>query len=575
MESWGYLEMIETFSNKEIKKDSKIAYFSMEIGIDSRIPTYSGGLGVLAGDTLKSFADLKVPVVGITLLYKKGYYYQKLDERGNQIELPVQWTPSDFLELLPEKINVKIENRDVIVQAWQYNLESVDGRNTTVPILFLDTDISENSNYDRSLTDKLYGGDEKYRLAQEIILGIGGVHILRKLGYNSIKKYHMNEGHASLLVLELLRELKKQEDSSLDFDAVRDMCVFTTHTPVPAGHDKFSYDLVKNVLGEFLPIDVLKMLAGEKNFNMTLLALNSSKYINGVAKKHGEVSREMFPNYSIDSITNGIHSYSWASGSFRKLYDKYIPGWTKDPFTLRYTISIPKTEIWNVHLEAKKNLIDYVNKETNAGMDYETFTIGFARRASTYKRADLLFFDNHRLVNISKIGKIQIIFAGKAHPKDIPGKEIIKKIFSHIHNLKTDIKIAYLEDYNIELGKMITSGVDLWLNTPLKPREASGTSGMKASLNGVPNFSVLDGWWIEGCIEGITGWSIGTKLAEENSDKKDAEDLYAKLENIIIPMFYKYREQWLNIMQYSIAFNASFFNTHRMVHQYVLNAYLD
>jgi len=575
MESWGYLEMIETFSNKEIKKDSKIAYFSMEIGIDSRIPTYSGGLGVLAGDTLKSCADLKVPVVGITLLYKKGYYYQKLDERGNQIELPVQWTPSDFLELLPEKINVKIENRDVIVQAWQYNLESVDGRNTTVPILFLDTDISENSNYDRSLTDKLYGGDEKYRLAQEIILGIGGVHILRKLGYNSIKKYHMNEGHASLLVLELLRELKKQEDSSLDFDAVRDMCVFTTHTPVPAGHDKFSYDLVKNVLGEFLPIDVLKMLAGEKNFNMTLLALNSSKYINGVAKKHGEVSREMFPNYSIDSITNGIHSYSWASESFRKLYDKYIPGWTKDPFTLRYTISIPKTEIWNVHLEAKKNLIDYVNKETNAGMDYETFTIGFARRASTYKRADLLFFDNHRLVNISKIGKIQIIFAGKAHPKDIPGKEIIKKIFSHIHNLKTDIKIAYLEDYNIELGKMITSGVDLWLNTPLKPREASGTSGMKASLNGVPNFSVLDGWWIEGCIEGITGWSIGTKLAEENSDKKDAEDLYAKLENIIIPMFYKYREQWLNIMQYSIAFNASFFNTHRMVHQYVLNAYLD
>ena len=555
-------------------KDKKIAYFSMEIGFDTRIPTYSGGLGVLAGDTLKSCADLKVPVVGLTLLYKKGYYYQKLDERGHQTELPAQWTPSDFLELLQEKINVKIEGRNVTVQAWQYNLKSVDGNNT-VPILFLDTDISENSNYDRSITDELYGGDEKYRLAQEIVLGIGGVRILHKLGYTDIKKYHMNEGHSSLLVLELLRDNKRSEEQVFDFDKVRNLCVFTTHTPVPAGHDKFSYDLVKNVLGEFLPIDVLKMLAGEENFNMTLLALNSSKYINGVAKKHGEVSREMFPNYSIDSITNGIHSYSWASESFKRLYDKHIPGWAKDPFTLRYTISIPKTEIWNAHLESKRKLIDYVNKETNTGMDYETFTIGFARRASTYKRADLLFFDTPSLINISKVGKIQIIFAGKAHPKDIPGKEIIKKIFSHMHNLKADIKIAYLENYNIELGRMITSGVDLWLNTPLRPKEASGTSGMKASLNGVPNFSILDGWWIEGCIEGITGWSIGTKSAEENSDIKDAEDLYIKLQNIIIPMFYKDREQWLNIMQYSIAFNASFFNTHRMVHQYVLNAYLD
>jgi len=309
---------------------------------------------------------------------------------------------------------------------------------------------------------------------------------------------------------------------------------------------------------------------------MTLLALNLSEYINGVAKKHGEISREMFPGYPIDSITNGVHPYTWASESFRKLYNKHIPGWTKDPFTLRHIISIPETEMWNAHMEAKKKLIDYINKESNAGMDYETFTIGFARRASTYKRAGLLFFDVARLIDISrKTGKIQIVFAGKAHPKDIPGKELIKRIFEYIHKIKNDIKIVYLENYDMELGKMVTSGVNLWLNTPLRPKEASGTSGMKASLNGVPSFSILDGWWIEGCIEGVTGWSIGGKSIEENSIEKDAQDLYKKLENIIIPMFYRDREQWLNIMRYCVAFNASFFNTHRMVHEYVLNAYLE
>ncbi|MFH2069698.1 MAG: alpha-glucan family phosphorylase [Elusimicrobiota bacterium] len=560
---------------KEIKKDKSIAYFSMEIGIDSRIPTYSGGLGVLAGDTLRSFADLKVPVIAVTLLHRKGYFYQKLDATGNQMELPVQWTPSDFLELLPVKITVEIENRKITVQAWRYNLKSVD-ENYFIPILFLDTDIPANTDYDRTLTNYLYGGDEKYRLAQEIVLGIGGVRMLRKLSYTDIKKYHMNEGHASLLVLELLRNNKRIEGHMFNFDEVRNLCVFTTHTPVPAGHDKFSYDLVRNVLGEFIPLDVLKTLAGEENLNMTLLALNLSQYINGVAKKHGKISREMFPDYPIDSITNGVHPYSWASESFRKLYNKYIPGWTKDPFTLRYIVGIPKTEIWDAHTGAKKKLIDYINKESNTGMDYETFTIGFARRSSTYKRAGLLFFDIDKLIDISKkAGKIQIVFAGKAHPKDMPGKGIIKGIFEYIRKIKNDIKMVYLENYDMELGKMITSGVDLWLNTPLRPKEASGTSGMKASLNGVPNFSILDGWWIEGCIEGVTGWSIGGKLIEEYSDEKDARDLYNKLENIIIPMFYKERERWLNIMQYSIAFNASFFNTHRMVHEYVLNAYLD
>ena len=305
--------------------ERRIAYFSMEIGLDSRIPTYSGGLGILAGDTLRSFADLKVPVVAVTLLHGKGYFYQKLDATGSQTELPIQWTPSDFLELLPDKITVEIENRTVTVQAWQYNLKSVD-ENYFVPILFLDTDIPANTDYDRTLTDYLYGGDDKYRLAQEVVLGLGGVRMFRKLGYTDIKKYHMNEGHASLLILELLRENKRNEERMFNFDVVRNLCVFTTHTPVPAGHDKFSYDLVRNTLGDFFPLDVLKTLGGEENFNMTLLALNLSEYINGVAKKHGEISREMFPGYPIDSITNGVHPYTWASESFRKLYNKHIPG---------------------------------------------------------------------------------------------------------------------------------------------------------------------------------------------------------------------------------------------------------
>lgn len=553
------------------EKERSIAYFSMEIAIDSRIPTYSGGLGILAGDTLRSCADLKVPVVGVTLLFEKGYFYQELDGQGNQFESPVFWNPDDFLKSLSEKVEVQMEGRSVGVKAWQFDISGVTGY--SVPVIFLDTNLKENSDFDRGLTSYLYGGDEKYRLAQEMILGIGGVRLLRKLGYTEIKKYHMNEGHASLLALELLRERKENEDAMWDFEGVRKACVFTTHTPVSAGHDRFSYDLVKNVLGEYLPLEIVKMLGGNNSLNMTLLALNLSHYVNGVAKKHGEVSREMFPGYSIDSITNGVHSYTWASDSFKRLYDKYIPGWAADAFTLRYSLGIPKREIWDTHFESKKLLVDYVNKETNVGMDYDTFTIGFARRATPYKRMDLIFSDIERLRHISRdVGKIQFIFAGKAHPKDWPGKELIKKIFAASNQLRDDVKIAYLGNYDMEVARRLISGVDLWLNTPQRPLEASGTSGMKAVHNGIPNFSVLDGWWIEGHIEGVTGWSIGSK--EPGNDDQDAHEIYYKLENIILPMYYKERERWMDIMRHSIAFNASFFNTQRMVQQYVLNAYL-
>jgi len=554
------------------KQKKRIAYFSMEIGIDSKIPTYSGGLGILAGDTIKSCADLNVPLVAVTLLYKKGYFYQKLDDQGQQQELPCEWNPKDFLTLLPKKISVTVENRPVFIQAWQYRVTGVTGY--CVPVIFLDTDIARNSDYDRSLTDYLYGGDEKYRLAQEIILGIGGVRILKELGYHRISRYHMNEGHASLLTLELLNERKRNHEPIWDIDRVKRMCVFTTHTPVPAGHDQFSYDLVRQVLGESMPIDFLKNIGGEDRLNMTLLALNLSHYVNGVAKEHGKVSREMFPGYRIDSITNGTHTTTWVCESFKRLYDKYIHGWMNDPFSLRYALSIPKEEIWNAHQEAKKKLLDYINEKMNAGMDYGTLTIGFARRATAYKRADLVFFDTNRLVNISQnVGKIQLIFAGRAHPRDWPGKELIKRIVSVSKELKDSIKIVYLENYDMELGKMLVSGVDLWLNTPRKPREASGTSGMKAAHNGVPSLSILDGWWIEGCIEGLTGWSIGSASDIESVDERNAHSLYEKLQKVIIPLFYNNRDNWVDIMRHSIAINASFFNTHRMVQQYVLDAY--
>lgn len=561
----------KSYHDEEIKQ-RRIAYFSMEIGIDSSIPTYSGGLGILAGDFIKSCADLKVPLVAVTLLYEKGYFIQKLNAQGIQQELPVQWNRKDFLKPLSNKVSIKIENRDTFISAWQYDVVGVSGY--SIPIIFLDTDLEENSEYDKGLNDFLYGGNQWYRLLQELVLGIGGVRMLHSLGYSGIKKYHMNEGHASFLTLELLNEMKRNKDSKLDFEAVRELCVFTTHTPVPAGHDQFPYDLVNNALRGFLPSGVLKMLCGEEQLNMTFLALNLSKYINGVAKKHGEVSRSMFPEYSIESITNGVHSFTWVCDSFKILYDKYIPDWKNDSFSLRYALSIPGDKIWKAHQEAKNGFIDYVNEKTGSEMDYKTLTIGFARRAASYKRADLIFSDFDRLIKIANdAGKIQFIFSGKAHPQDGMGKDLIKRIITASKRLEGKIKVVYLENYDMELAKLLVSGVDLWLNTPRKPQEASGTSGMKAAHNGVPSLSILDGWWIEGCIEDITGWSIGTPQNTQSNDQQDASSLYDKLEFAIIPTFYNGREYWINMMRHSIAINASFFNTHRMVQQYVLNAY--
>jgi starch phosphorylase len=560
--------------------EQKIAYFSMEIGLRDDIPTFSGGLGILAGDTVKSAADLNLPFVAITLISRKGYFRQKIDEKGHQTELPVEWRPSELMSIEHEEVTVKMEGRTVYIQAWIYFVESIRGGN--VPVIFLDTDLPENSPEDRKLTHYLYGGDESYRMKQEVILGIGGVRMLKNLGFQ-IKKYHMNEGHAAFLTLELLHKYKKEIEAVWDelhvwdFEAVKELCVFTTHTPVEAGHDKFSYDLYKKVLDDYFPEIVLHKLAGEENINMTLLGFNLSNYVNGVAKKHGEVSQNMFPGYRINAITNGVHSFTWTSESMKKIYDKYLPGWANEPEVFVRIGIIPDEEIWEAHSEAKKRLIDHVNSISGVNMDHETLTIGFARRATAYKRADLLFTDIDRLIKIGA-GKIQVIYAGKAHPKDSEGKRLIKRIFSYIEALRDNIRVVFVENYNMETALKLVSGVDVWLNTPLRPLEASGTSGMKAAHNGVLNFSVLDGWWIEGHIEGFTGWSIGPDPSEirpdSNVNEKDAEDLYNKLENEIIPTYYNDRKRWIRMMQNAIGKNAYYFNTHRMMRRYVTEAYI-
>ncbi|MGE0883427.1 MAG: alpha-glucan family phosphorylase [Blastocatellales bacterium] len=572
-----YLAALTTRSFAETKEHRRVAYFSVEVGVGASMPTYSGGLGVLAGDTLKSCADLRVPVVGVTLLYRKGYFDQKFDEWGGQQEGPVEWNPAHFLQLLPELAQVEIEQRTVQVRAWQYNVVGLSGY--VVPLILLDTNVEGNADDDRALTDYLYGGDQKYRLAQEIVLGIGGVRMLRALGYSGVEKFHMNEGHASLLVLELLNRQKEEQPAEWDFEKVRNRCVFTTHTPVPAGHDKFEYDLVKRAMGQVVPFEIIQMLGGQERLNVTLLALNLSRYVNGVAKRHEEVSREMFPGYPINHITNGVHSWTWTCDSFKALYDRYIPGWDNDPAMLRKALSLPKDDVWAAHVEAKARLLALVKEQTGVSLSADALTIGFARRATQYKRADLVFSDMQRLLDMVRRGyPLQFVFAGKAHPRDGEGKELIRRIVAVARQTGDQIPIVYLENYDMGLARLIISGSDLWLNTPQRPLEASGTSGMKAAHNGVPSFSTLDGWWIEGCLEGQTGWAIGGQeegAADADSvNRRDAEDLYQKLENVIAPLFYQQRQRWLDVMRQAIALNASYFNTHRMVQQYVTNAYL-
>jgi starch phosphorylase len=558
-----------------------IAYFSMEIGLSEEIPTYAGGLGVLAGDTVRSAADGGVPMVAVSLVHRKGYFRQRLDAAGTQSEEPQPWSPETRATEAGPRVRVQIEGRSVVVRAWRIDVRGLGGH--TVPVYLLDTDVPENSATDRRLTDHLYGGDARYRLSQEIVLGIGGVRMLRALGYERVRRFHMNEGHAALLVLELAHELMRgRRLGCVTRDIpplVKPLCVFTTHTPVPAGHDQFPLPLVRAVLTDYG--DAFDERAAEfcldGVLNMTYLALDNSHYVNGVAKRHGEVARHMFGQYQVDSITNGVHAGFWIAPPLAAMLDRHIQRWRADNASLRYALGIAREEIWAAHAAAKQDLIRFVAERTGVALAPDVLTIGFARRATAYKRADLLFHDRERLARLAAdVGPIQIVFGGKAHPQDEGGKAIIRRVFEAMAALRGKVTAVYLPDYDMAAARKLVAGVDLWLNTPQPPLEASGTSGMKAAMNGVPQLSVLDGWWLEGCIEGVTGWAIGDDGGIAPADERafDAAALYDKLEHTIVPLFYRERERYIDVMRYAIALNGSFFNTERMVDQYVRKAYL-
>lgn len=474
-------------------KDIKVAYFSAEVGLNEHIKTYSGGLGILAGDTIKAMADLEVPFCAMTLLYKYGFFKQEINDEDRQEELNDPWDYENILTDTGKQATLYIRNTLITLKIWKYEYTGESGH--TVPIYFLDTHHKSNPDWAKELTEHLYVGD---RIGQELVLGIGGYRALQALELDSIETYHMNEGHSAFLTLEMYRDLGVKTGTYEDAQ-VEEKCVFTTHTPIPAGHDKFEYsEFYSAIEGEKdLAPWHLKKLAGEDRLNMTKLALSLSRHTNAVSRRHAEVTREMFPGEEVDYVTNGIHSTTWASVHMKALFDNYIPGWRLDSTKLNEIFKVPNSEIFKAHQDAKNELVSHVNEVnvTGAKLNSKVLTIGFARRFIQYKDAELIFSN---LDDLRRIGtKVQFIFAGKAHKNDGMGKEIMKRIIDKAKELKDDISIAFIENYNIGVAKKLVSGCDLWLNTPIPPNEASGTSGMKGALNGCSHFSKLDGWSIE------------------------------------------------------------------------------
>jgi starch phosphorylase len=550
----------------------RIAYFSMEIALSPSLPTYSGGLGVLAGDTLRSAADTAAPMVAVSLVHRRGYFRQHLDAVGQQTESDVPWSPETTLPSAQHVVKVAMQGREISVCAWRFDVVGTAGH--VIPVFLLDTDVEGNDLYDRRLTDHLYGGDTYYRLCQETVLGLGGVALLKALGVKP-DVYHMNEGHAALLGIGLLEEHLDGDSlanaTEEDVAEIAQRCVFTTHTPVPAGHDQFGLDQMYTVLGADRG-NAIERFGCLHNalLNMTYLALRFSRYVNGVAMQHGKVSQQMFPDYHVHAITNGVHAATWLSEPMQALLDEEIPEWRHDNHYFKSIYGVAPAQISNCHEVSKQRLFNEVYKRSALQFNPKMLTLGFARRVATYKRASLLFHDPKRLVKIAKkIGGLQILFAGKAHPADVAGKGLIRDVFQSADTLKASgIRILYLENYDWELGALLTQGVDVWINTPRRPYEASGTSGMKAALNGVPSLSVLDGWWIEGCAEDVTGWAIDDAEDEDG----EAASLYDKLEYKIAPLYAR-PNAWARIQQHCIGTNGAFFNTHRMLGQYFNNAY--
>jgi starch phosphorylase len=551
-----------------------IAYFSMEIAVRPEMRTYAGGLGILAGDTARSCADLELHVVFVTLLSRAGYFRQQLDADGRQTEQPDWWEPERWCAQLNAMVAVEIEKNPIWIRPWLYVHSCLHGHQ--IPILLLDTDLEQNSGDHRTLTHYLYGGDETYRLKQEIILGIGGIRILRALGFD-LHTYHLNEGHAALLTLDLLNRwripMAERISGELPYEIteVRERCVFTTHTPVEAGQDRFSYQLFERLLPDFVELETLWQLAGGDRLNMTRLALNLAGYVNGVARRHAETTEHMFPGYRVHAVTNGVHVGTWAHTAFAQLYNAHLPRWHHEPEVLVRALQLPEDAVWRCHESAKGDLIRQVEEIAGVGLDPHSLIVGFARRMTDYKRPLLLFEDLDRLADIAARHPLQVVLAGKAHPRDIGGKDAIRRIYEVALQLRGKVTCVFLQDYDMRIAKTLVAGVDVWLNTPLPPLEASGTSGMKAALNGVLNLSVLDGWWIEACIEGVTGWSIGR---DGDGAERHAVALYDRLEHAVLPLFYADPARWRWMMKQAIANIAYYFNSQRMMRRYATEAYL-
>ncbi|MCK4578643.1 MAG: alpha-glucan family phosphorylase, partial [Candidatus Marinimicrobia bacterium] len=529
----------------------KTAYFSAEIGLSDDIPTFSGGLGVLAGDHVKAAADQELPFCAVTLLYKQGYFVQNLLADGTQVENYPVFEYEQELTQLPVRVKLPLEEEVVHVAAWLVIVEGVSGGK--VPVIYLDTDLPENSPTARKITRRLYAGGKPCRIMQEAVLGFGGMRMLEKLGAAGIKTYHMNEGHTAFLTLELLRKYH-------DLDEVKKRCIFTTHTPIAAGHDVFEEQEVQRILGSLLSNG---SAFEDGRLNMTRLALKSSRAANGVSRLHSQVSSAMFPEHKIGYITNGVHHLTWTSEATQALFDEFLSGWRTDPDQLLEADAIPIADLMAAHNHNKSQMLATINAKYGEEFEVDKLTICFARRAASYKRAGLLLSDLDRLSSICA-GRVQVLFAGKAHPLDDAGKAIIKSIVSAADKLRGKVAVAYLEGYNMRLGNLLTSGADIWLNNPERPKEASGTSGMKAALNGALNLSVSDGWWAEGGQHGTNGWTIDSL---EGHYEQDADNLYTLLENDVIPTYCNNSSKWGQMMKASIR-TAAGFTSHRMVKEY-------
>ena len=603
--------------------DRPIAYFSAEFGLHQSLPIYSGGLGILAGDHCKEASDLGVPLVGVGFVYPQGYFHQRIPSHGWQeaVYAPLNVDEAPIRPVLDENgerlhVKVQLDRQIVYAELWQVRAGRVN-------LYLMDTDVEQNAPWDRELTHRLYGGDQEMRIKQEIVLGIGGVRALRVLGIQPAV-WHMNEGHSAFMVLERIRELIAKGLNFADAAAaVRATSVFTTHTPVPAGHDAFPFHLVEKYFWHYwdsLGLDRESFMAlGEYRqewgsaFNMTVLALRSAGQSNAVSQLHGKVSRRMWQSMWPDrteekvpiiDITNGVHVPTWLAGAMERLLQKYLGAdWLHhhdDPDLWTRVADIPDQELWEVRQHLKRKLTSFIRERARhrrisgqmdpeqvltAGtfLDPEALTIGFARRFATYKRSTLLFRDVERLKALlhDRYRPLQIVFAGKAHPADDPGKHLIQQIYTLAKDLAFGHRIAFVEDYDMHVAHYLVQGVDVWLNTPRRPREASGTSGMKAALNGVPNLSVLDGWWAEG-YNGFNGWAI---CAEEQSadldaqDQTDAETLYQLLEEEVVPLYYQRDSDdvprgWIQIVKEAMRTAAPIFCTRRMVKEYAEQLYV-